>query len=268
MWLTRPPCPALAPFVESLWASDEPPCVGGAARERMLPGTGVRILLRFGEPLRVFDAADAKDARTIGDAIVGGPRTAAYVRDTSRPVQTVSARLRPGAAEILLGAPAEALADRHTLLDDLWGGGAGALRDRVGELRDPRARIDAFEAALAARVDPCRRVDPVIAFATERLAARWPVADVVRASGYSHRAFITLFRRAVGLTPKTFGRVARMNDALERLAKAPPARVALDAGYADQAHLTRELRDLCGVLPSQHRALAPRWPTHVPVVDS
>ncbi|MEU4665925.1 helix-turn-helix domain-containing protein, partial [Micromonospora chalcea] len=67
-----------------------------------------------------------------------------------------------------------------------------------------------------------------------------------------HRRSLTLF----GYGPKTLARILRMRRALDLArAGAPLAEVAARSGYADQAHLTREVRELAGLPPS--RLLAP-----------
>lgn len=60
----------------------------------------------------------------MGSAIVGGARLGYYVRDVAEPVWSVGAELLPGAAPLLLGIPADEIAERHTSLEDLWGSGA------------------------------------------------------------------------------------------------------------------------------------------------
>ncbi|HZH02691.1 MAG TPA: helix-turn-helix domain-containing protein [Myxococcaceae bacterium] len=91
----------------------------------------------------------------------------------------------------------------------------------------------------------------------------------MKASGYSHRRFIILFERAVGLTPKRYCRLQRFQAALvaARRSKAdlPWIEVALAAGYSDQAHLVRDFREFAGIPPSLYRALAPARANHVPV---
>ena len=56
---------------------------------------------------------------------------------------------------------------------------------------------------------------------------------------------------AVGYGPKTLQRVLRFGRALAALdAGVDLARLALEAGYADQAHLTRECTRLAGAPPA------------------
>src|SRR5229473_2952094 len=76
---------------------------------------------------------------------------------------------------------------------------------------------DTLESLLVARL-PIRGLHPVVACALERFAASTEVREVVRQSGYSHRRFIALFRRAV---ERTFAaRDASLAD------------IALDVGYS------------------------------------
>jgi AraC-like DNA-binding protein len=109
---------------------------------------------------------------------------------------------------------------------------------------------------------------PAVAQALERLGTATRVHDVVRSSGYSHRRFIELFVHAVGLTPKVYSRVRRLQRALHR-ARVPGtdswASVAADAGYSDQSHFNREFRECVGVTPTRYWELAPLFGHHVPV---
>jgi transcriptional regulator GlxA family with amidase domain len=91
---------------------------------------------------------------------------------------------------------------------------------------------------------------------------------MVRASQYSHRAFIALFRQATGLSPKRYARLMRFQQLLEALRRAPAAslsELALAGGYSDQAHMQREFREFAGVTPLQYRALAPDAAHHVAI---
>lgn len=267
MVLRRPPAPALRPFVATLWLSDGDETPTGAARERVLPSGCMHVVLRLaGEPLRVFAGETDTEGRTLGHALVGGARSGYYVRDVSRPGPAVGAMLRPGAGPLLLGVPADELAERHTPLDALWGADAERERARLAEAATPEARLDRFEALLAARLLP-GGLHPVVAHALGRFAAGASVGRVVEESGTSHRRFIALFRAGVGLPPKAWLRVMRFHAALERAAAGPIAwsELALDAGYADQSHFNRDFRAFAGITPGEFRALAPREAHHVPI---
>jgi AraC-like DNA-binding protein len=219
------------------------------------------------EPVRIFDRADASEARAIGCTVIGGVRSRFHVKDVSRPARAVGAMLRPGAALSLLGAPAEAFSERHTPLEDVWGRGAGELRERLLEA-SPAEQLARFEQLLSRRLPRVRGIHPAVAFALERFATSDDIGEIVAETGYSHRRFLTLFRESVGLAPKRYGRVRRVHhllEAIERAPETPWSELAFAAGFSDQSHLTRELSEIAGVTPGAFRRIAPRRAHHVPI---
>jgi AraC-like DNA-binding protein len=274
MLLRRVPRPALRPFVEVLWATDETAesGLGAARREHVLPTGRVHLVFRLSDnPLRLFDNDRDSSGRLVGEAVVGGARDSFYIREVSKPLCSVGAQLRPGAAQALFGVPATELAGRHTRLEDLWGWRVASMRDRLAELRLLDERLDMFEAMLASRLPRVRGIHPAVAQALEELVEQrgsfLSVHEVVKQSGYSHRTFISLFHRAVGLTPKLYCRVLRFQRALRgaSLGTTSWLDIALAAGYSDQSHFNREFREFAGVTPTEYRQVAPRFPNHLPV---
>jgi AraC-like DNA-binding protein len=58
----------------------------------------------------------------------------------------------------------------------------------------------------------------------------------------------------VGLSPRAWGRLARLHGclrALRRQANPDWAEMAVDHGYYDQSHLANEFRALCGLTPTE-----------------
>lgn len=212
-------------------------------------------------PLRILEP----DSRVLGYTIIGGARSAPYVRDISLATVSVGAQLAPGAAALLFGIPAGELAERHTSLEDVWGSAATRMRERLLEV-PPQRQLEVFESLLAERLPKLRGLHPAVAQALEHFKVTSDIQRVVVDSGYSHRRFIALFREAVGLSPKVYCRVLRLQSALTHLSTdAPLAALALDAGYSDQPHFTREFRALAGVSPGRYRALAPQLSHHLEV---
>jgi AraC-like DNA-binding protein len=268
--LRRAPRPSLRPFIREVWISgrDE---ASGATRELSLPGVDFHLVLRLSDdPVLIYDGIGATTTRLLGHAVIGGARSAPFVRDIAAPAISIGAQLQPGAARLLFGVPANELAEHHTRLGDVWGPAADEARTRILEAQTPEGRLDQLEAILAARLPRVRALHPAIANALEHCDATPRIDALVDASGYSHRRFIALFREAVGLTPKRYARVRRFQAALARLESEPQARwadLAMDLGYSDQAHFAREFREFSGLTPQEYRRAAPCSPYHVPQVN-
>ena len=267
--ISRPPIAALQPFVQRIWATRRGEDLPVARREFVLPTGFVHLSLRLEGPgLRIYADEASGEPVDLGRAVVGGPRTRHYVRDVSEPVESVGALLHAGAAPLLFGVPADALAERHTPLEQLWGRFTREAISRLSEATTSAARLEVLEALLLERLTAGAAPPAVIAFATRALEGGMDVASVVARSGYSHRHFIALFKAAVGLTPKAFARVRRFGSALNRLAADPVrevADIAWSGGFSDQAHFTREFRAFTGLSPCQYRRVRPAQIHHVPV---
>ncbi len=271
MNLSRPPKPALRAFVDLLWATDgadTSPAVSG--RELVLPTGAVHIVVRLCDrPLRLFRDGGDTVGQAVGCSIIGGARARPYLRDVSLPAPSVGALLRPGAAELMIGAPAGVFSNVHTRLEDVWGAEAVAeIREKLGEAGSLSRRLDLFDAVLAARLPRLRGIDPLVAHALVRFGASCSVGDVVRECGYSHHHFTNVFREAVGVGPKTYCRIRRFGRVLDQLTVEPGlgwADLAAAEGYADQPHLNREFREFAGLSPGRYRRLAPCAPRHVPL---
>jgi AraC-like DNA-binding protein len=269
-FLIREPPPALRPFVKTVWVSRESEDdVGVGARERMLPSGAMHLVIRLSEPpIRLFAGIGDRVGCDLGHAVVGGMRTGFYVRDKARPAHAIGIELRAGMDERLLGASAGELAERHTPLESLWGRAALEMRDRLFEPSTLAAQLDLFTALLARRFAPVRAMHPAVAHALSTIQTVPDVGAIVRASGYSHRRFIALFRAAVGISPKRYQRVLRFERVLRLLIARPPVpmvEAALAAGYSDQPHFTREFREFAGISPTEYRQASPVWTQHVPL---
>lgn len=265
--MSRAPCPPLRPFVGLLWASDGGgPARGAGARELVLPTGLAQLVIRLSnEPIVLFDGGAP---RVLGHAVLGGARSRFYEKDVSAPSAAIGATLLPGAIGVLFDERADELAGRHTPLGELWSGEAGRLRERLSEQRSAEGGLRVLEAFLLGRLSRARALPAVVAGALAGLSrGEARVGALVEASGRSHRAFIAAFRAHVGLAPKAYANVLRFQRALRSLSGFPAAslaQVAIVAGYADQAHLTRAFLDTAGVTPARHRALGLAEPNHVP----
>jgi AraC-like DNA-binding protein len=177
---------------------------------------------------------------------VAGPDTRA--RWHASPIGTSYAALRmaAGAGPALLGVPADEIRDQHVPLDVLWSSAdVRRLTQRVAE--GGAAALVAWATARRTRTEPDPLGGRVLAFAR----AGAPVADLADRLGLSPRQLHRRCLPVFGYGPRHLSRVLRLQRALA--APGPLAEVAHVCGYADQAHLSREVRDLTGTTPSQLR---------------
>lgn len=269
--LSRPPSHILQPFVSLLWATDEAISLEPqAGRERMLPTGVMHLAIRLGNcPVRLFADPGDKEGLVVGTAVLGGVRTAPFIKGVAGRTPSVGAMLRPGVHDPVSNAPAGALRGRHISLDDLWPASTIAeLRERLEIAPSAAHRLAVFEHFLAVRVPAMRRIDPLVKHALFRLNAGMAVGQLIAETGFSHRHVVRVFSEAVGATPMVYKRLRRFSLTIQRLhAKddASLADVASVLGYADQAHMNREFRDFAGLTPGQFLQVRSRSPHHLPL---
>ncbi|MDX3535835.1 helix-turn-helix domain-containing protein [Streptomyces sp. MB09-01] len=188
-----------------------------------------------------------------GRLLVAGPDTGPHPAGEVRGGAFAGIRLAPGTAPALLGVPAHALRDRCVELAELWPAReVRRLAGRVAAYGDPRAGLEALAARRAAEAGP---PDPLAAEVAARLRAGQAVAGIAAAVGLGERQLRRRSLDAFGYGPRTLGRILRLRRALALAgAGMPYAEVSHAAGYADQAHLAREVRALAGTTLTAYAA--------------
>ena len=268
MQIVRGPRPELRRFVDQLWAADVAPTPGPALRELMLPAPSAHLVVRVdSSPLEIFDDVKAASGTVFKGAALGGPRWKSYARSAPRRGRLVGAVLSPGSAAALFGFPATEFAGRHVGLEDILGAAAAdELHDRVAEACDLDGALRSMEDLLLGLAAYAWPRPAAVTHALARFTTADTVRGVVQETGYSHRRFNDLFRHAVGLTPKVYCRLGRLNRLVARLGAQPEASLAVAAaelGYSDQAHMSRDFRDLTGLTLTEYRLSGAAGSRHV-----
>jgi AraC-like DNA-binding protein len=243
-WL---PAEALRRHVRCFWIVENGAAeLADAALQRVLPDGCMDIIVA-----RHGGTDEERDAFAI--TAVGAMTR--YLDATPLPMR-LGVRFQPGMAAPFLRASGPAIRDLEVPLEDLWGREGHRLLGRIARASSTSDRVAVLDGWLRERLAsaPCEDAD-VLAVVHDILArgGGGPVRAAMRASLRSERQLRRTFESAVGLSPKRFARIVRMQDALRR-STARPARwvdVALDAGYYDQAHMIAEFRMLTGRTPTE-----------------
>ncbi|NGN91143.1 helix-turn-helix domain-containing protein [Nocardioides sp. KC13] len=169
----------------------------------------------------------------------------------SDPGECLQVRLSPVLAARILDT--SALVGTVAGLDDVLGPAAGQLSADLRDAGSWDERFDLMFRFLAGRLDGRRTVDPEVAYVWQQIHLRHGRSGVhalAEETGWSRQRLWSRFRAQVGLSPKQAARLVRFDHAARLLALgSSPAEAAARAGYADQPHLTREVRSIVGTTP-------------------
>jgi AraC-like DNA-binding protein len=243
----RLPVPPLVGHVSSVWiqhvAADGP-----AYEHRTVPNGAAEISYALGSDV----------------VSVFGPRRQPTVERLAPGSTVVGIRFRPGVTPSILGPPTAELVDLHVEVDRLWGHPATSLPERLAEAESPEGAARLLELEVARRSADAIDADPLVTAAIGRLQPWRPddVATWADSLYISTRQLRRRFVAALGFGPKALQRILRFQGflALSQAShggRTKLARLATLAGYADQAHLTRESSELTGLTP--RRFLEEMW---------
>lgn len=262
---TTPHSPALGAFVNSLhYQEGEIP----SAFERMLPTGHIHLLVNlYEDEFRTYNVPDCLAGQTHG-AVLAGPRSRSTVIDTREQRCLVRVDFKVAGASAFFRLPLGEIGDQFIELDQVWGRDGAVLRERLLEARTPNAKLQTLEAVLLEQLASSQQPDPAMCAGACALEAGVSVAQVTSRLGLLPKTFVRRFRRHMGLAPKQFSRVRRLQRVLQSIG-APGsvdwAALAIDHGYTDQAHLIHDFRALTGVTPSAYRPSPAGERNHVPI---
>jgi AraC-like DNA-binding protein len=272
IYLSHKPAPPLHLAVEAIWlySGYQPP----HRLERILPSGTIEWVINLRE--KRFRCYDPKTFQTMADhpgAIIAGPRSRVQIIDTEQQTEIMGVHLRPGGQRLLTGIPAHEFAERDVPLENLWGSRADDFRQQLIAAPTPREKLLSLERLLAERLCLDRRPHRAVPEALRRLEpSDTPLrqADLAAELGLSSRRFIEVFTACVGLTPKVYARIRRFQKALISIhgtASFDWARLALDCGWCDQAHMIRDFKQFSGLTPAQYGRLQGEFMLHVPIEE-
>jgi AraC-like DNA-binding protein len=177
---------------------------------------------------------------------VAGPDTHAQLFRAAPGTAMTGLRFPPGLAPRVLGVPADTLTDQRVPLDALW---PAARVRRVTELVAASAAPGRALEDVALRYRPEPDDDIALVDAVAALARQgWASSSIAQHVGLSARQLQRRSVAAFGYGTKTLQRILRLQRALDLVrAGARAADSAARSGYADQAHLARDVKDLAGV---------------------
>jgi AraC-like DNA-binding protein len=234
---------------------------GTVQRDRVLPNGVVELIVNLGSGDQgVVDEQHPERSQRFKRAWVAGLQRGPLVIDAASESRLVGIRFAAGRARRFLGMPMHELTDRVFEADALGIRRLDELRERLADSDSTATRVAHVERWLLESGTTSDGEFDCIQYAVSQL--RDPtlsrrIRDISAELGLSHRQLIDRFRNVVGVTPRRLARIYRLQAVIRYLAKRSRvnwSRVAADCGFADQAHLNRELRDLAGMTPTAYLA--------------
>ncbi|GAB3586875.1 helix-turn-helix domain-containing protein [Amycolatopsis endophytica] len=197
----------------------------------------------------------------VSGGTVNGVQTERFTRQLSGRGRALGVMFRPGGFRPFLGRALATITDTvHPVVDEFPAlhpaepALVEALRNGTGGAEIAELADDALAGLVPDARHPAEDTIALAELAAKKRDLR-RVEDLAALAGTSVRALQRAFHDHVGVGPKWVLRRYRLYDAAERAARAEAvdwAALAVDLGYADQAHLTREFTSVVGEPPARY----------------
>lgn len=245
------PPPPLDAWVRCIWRLEAPAGMAGAP-EPIVPDGCAELVINLADPFVRHAAAGVSHVQPV--RLVAGQITRALTIAASGRVDLWGVRFHPWSAARFFGVSGAELRDVVVPLDAV----SLAAERALGAMAEARTEVQQREALLRVVSEHLAQLPAadaslprIVSFVTRASGDR-TVRDLACDSGLSVRRLQSVFRDAVGLSPRHLRRIVRLQRALA-LKRSNQAMtwgaVAARAGYHDQAHLNRDARDIAGCAP-------------------
>jgi AraC-like DNA-binding protein len=243
------PSARFTPIVERYWFLEG---IGDGSADQIFPDGRVEIIFHYGGPF-FRELPDGAIERQPG-AIVAGQMLAPVTLRHDGNAGVAAIRLRPAASASIYGGSAKDLTGHLFDARDLVRS-VDDVRERLASADTDPERIAVLECWLEQIVPISPQ--PLVHAAVETIVRCGGTIDLRRLadrSGLSVRQLERRFSTGVGLSPKAFARLVRLQRALRRIRRGDTLRdVAHACGYYDQPHMTRDFSALANTSPAAWR---------------
>ena len=251
-------------------------------REKLIPDGAIQIIVDLTDrPKKLYAGETSPLAVDFSRSWISGMQQRWIVIEAQRAASMMVIRFRPGGAFAFVRHDATAFTNSVHALDSVINGRAGSLRDRILEAPTIATKFAAVERWLLEQCHGELALNPAavhLAAQLDRPGRR--VADAAETTGLSDRQLRNVFDRWIGVSPKSYARIARFRRVLaasgaveladpEMNAEALPppdwAQLAAITGYSDQSHLSHDFVAFAGMTPGAYAAAYRGLSNYLPI---
>ncbi len=240
--------------------------------DRFLPNGDTEILIDFHDrPQFIYDNKSLKEIQACNHVWTSGIRTQPITIPSGNDSAMMVITFKKGMAASFFPFPMDEISDCVVDADLIWGSDFGALREKLLDIKIIERRFLMVEQFLLSKFSSNLELNPCIAFAVKEITERPDQISVAKMNskiGFSQKHFVQLFRKHVGVTPKSYVRLMRFQRAIQTIDSAATidwVEVAYDCGFYDQSHFINDFKHFAGFTPEVYAKIQRNYQNYVPV---
>jgi len=240
--------------------------------DRFLPNGDTEILIDFNDtPQFIYDNNSLKEIQACHHVWTSGVRTEPITIPSGNGATMMVVSFKKGMAAPFFPFPMEEISDSVVDADLVWGSGFGELRERLLDEKNVARRFAMVEEFLLGMFATKLNVNPCVEFAVNEMTHRpdnLSIAQMNEKIGYSQKHFTEMFRRNIGVTPKSYLKIMRFQKAIRTIDASDNIEwdmIAQDCGFYDQAHFINDFKHFSGFTPEQYSRIHSNYQNYIPV---
>ncbi len=240
--------------------------------DRFLPDGNVEIIIDLNDrPQYIYDNDSLIEIQACNRVWASGVRTRPITIPSGKDSSMMIIAFKRGMAYPFFPFPMDEVSDAVVDADLIWGEDFGLLREQIAENKSSSKKFEIVEDFLIRAYLSRMIVNPCVEYAVNSIIAAPDATSIGRLTskiGYSQKHFISMFRKQVGITPKSYLKIMRFQRTVELAERTDVVdwrQVALDAGFFDQAHFIHDFKHFSGFTPDEYLKRKTDQLNYVPV---
>lgn len=240
--------------------------------DRFLPNGDTEILIDFHDaPQYIYDNESLKEIQACNHVWASGFRTEPITIPSGTDAAMMVIAFKKGMAAPFFPFPMGEIADSVVDADLVWGTDFGLLREQLLATKDIDERFRIVEDFLIREFQSQISINPCVAFAVGEMTNSPDQISIARMNakiGYSQKHFTEMFRRQVGVTPKSYLKIMRFQKAVRTIDAADNidwGQISLECGFYDQSHFINDFKHFAGFTPEQYAKIHTNYQNYIPV---
>jgi AraC-like DNA-binding protein len=239
--------------------------------ERFLPDGNVELIIDLHDtPKFIYDNETLKEIQACQHVWASGLRTEPISIDSGREAAMIVVYFKKGLAHPFFPVPMNEISDCVVDAELLWGNAFGSLRERILEAKDTTRRFEILEDGLLKQFGSQLIQNSCVEYAVGQIILNPDQVSFAKMSqeiGYSQKHFINMFKNLVGITPKSYLKIARFQKAINEIEQGTVnwTTISQDCGFYDQSHFINDFRLFSGFTPEQYLRRKSNMLNYVPI---
>ncbi|NQV49298.1 MAG: AraC family transcriptional regulator [Candidatus Marinimicrobia bacterium] len=250
------PAQMLLPFVKQYWALDNVMPRGLTHTQRIIPTGLIELTIYLGDKPLSSD----RDQLSSDPSLISGQQNTSYNLVVTGSVSLFSVTFHPPGAQVFFKVPMEELYNQTLSLRVIQKEFVDQIESELYEAQSFSQRVGIMNHFLGLLLQKNGRLEPQPRLIDSLMIIdhSMGMVDIVTLANkacLSRKQYERIFKTNVGISPKRFLRIIRLQHALFKKQLTPNlslTELAYDCGYYDQSHMINDFNLLTGMAPRQY----------------